>query len=168
MVYYVWQTKSFLCAFVPLCLCGSLLFWAFCDSRPNGLSLSHKSLIPSQDFNTLSLEQLCSRFCPRRCTGQAPRLASNSQSMETKYRPAWSLLIVMLEGSEASGRLQRIFSGSLLLAMNSWPYTESGPCQPHTLPWVCLILGIWPCQPRSSWKHLADPSVFVAGSHWKH
>ena len=49
-------------------------------------------------------------------------LASNSQSMETKYRPARSLLMVMLEGSEGSVRLQRIFNSSLLLAMNNWPF----------------------------------------------
>ena len=49
-------------------------------------------------------------------------LASNSQSIETKYRPARSLLMVMLEGSEGSVRLQRIFKGSLLLAMNNWPF----------------------------------------------
>ena len=49
-------------------------------------------------------------------------LASNSQSMETKYRSARSLLMVMLEGSEGSVRLQRIVNGSLLLAINNWPF----------------------------------------------
>ena len=38
-------------------------------------------------------------------------LASNSQSIETKYRPARSLLMVMLDGSDANGLLHRMFKG---------------------------------------------------------
>ena len=44
-------------------------------------------------------------------------LASNSQSIETKYRPARSLLIVMLDGSDHNGLLHRIFKGVFYFAV---------------------------------------------------
>ena len=38
-------------------------------------------------------------------------LASNSRSIETKYRLAQSLLIVMLDGSDHNSLLHRMFKG---------------------------------------------------------
>lgn len=46
---------------------------------------------------------------------------SNSQRHETKYRPAASLEMVTVDGTDGSGRLQRTSKGALLFAMYNLP-----------------------------------------------